>query len=53
MKAEIDINDSCKHVTCKVEVRGLGSFRVRMFIVMALLRIVAWVCPFRVEINEI
>jgi hypothetical protein len=52
MKAEIDINDCRKQLTCEINVRGLRSFRVRMFIVMGLLRIAAWVCPFGMEINE-
>ena len=52
MKAEVDINDCCKEMTMQVSVRGLRSFRFRMFIVMALLRAVVWVAPFGVEVNE-
>jgi len=52
VKAEIDINDCCKEMTMQVGVRGLRSFRFRMFIVMALLRVVAWVAPFGVEVSE-
>jgi predicted nucleic acid-binding Zn ribbon protein len=52
MKAEIDIKDCCKEITMQVSVRGLRAFRVRMFIVMALLRVVAWVSPFGLEVSE-
>ncbi len=52
MKAEIDASDLCKEITMQVNVRGLRRFRFRMFIVVALLRVVAWVAPFGVEIGE-
>jgi len=52
MKAEVDINDCCKEVTMQVSVRGLRSFRFRLFVVMALLRVVTWVAPFGVEVSE-
>jgi hypothetical protein len=53
VKAEIDINDCCKQMTMHVNVRGLRSFRFRMFIVMSLLRVVAWVSPFPVEVSDV
>jgi hypothetical protein len=53
MKADININDACKDATMQVTLHGLRSFRCRLFIVMALLRLVAWIAPFNVEVNEI
>jgi hypothetical protein len=52
MKANININDCCKSIAMQVNVRGMRVFRFRMLIVMALLRVIAWVAPFGVEINE-
>jgi predicted nucleic acid-binding Zn ribbon protein len=52
MKADVDVIDCCKEITMQVSVRGLRRFRFRMFVVVALLRVVAWVAPFGVEISE-
>jgi predicted nucleic acid-binding Zn ribbon protein len=52
MKAEINASNLCKEITMQVSVRGLRRFRIRMTIVMVLLRVIAWIAPFGVEINE-
>jgi hypothetical protein len=52
MKADVNINDCARRATMEITVSGLRSFRFRMFVVMSLLRLVAWIAPFDVEIIE-
>ena len=46
----MDINQAAKRsVTMHVEIVGASRFRLRLFLVTQLLRIVSWIAPFRVD----
>lgn len=51
MKADFNINHLTQdQVTIQVKLRGVASFRVRMFVVAQLIRLALWLAPFRVEV---
>jgi hypothetical protein len=52
-RAEIDINQVCREsLSMQVMVKGCKRFKIRMFFVMQLLRIAAWIAPFGMEVQQ-
>lgn len=50
-RADVHMGDVAKYMTIDVKLTGLKRFQFRMWVVLMLFRIAAWVSPVQITIN--
>ena len=49
--ATVSIDEAAQHTTLTIRVTGIRRFRARFHVTALLLRLAAWMCPVRMELE--